>query len=104
MEPTIPSGKLMSYFFISMSGGWAVGSVLLGVVDQFYGDFVFIFASILTISGLLIHLLKVHDVPYDRIKAEELETTFNNNSNPNLAIYSTLIGLPAAWSYAILHV
>lgn len=91
MEPTIPSGKLMSYFFVVASAGWAVGSVIAGVVDQYFGDYVFIFGAFITLVGLSIYSLKVQDIPYDRNNVEDIINSKNSTPNPNLKIYSVLI-------------
>ncbi|TFG04549.1 MAG: MFS transporter [Promethearchaeota archaeon] len=91
MEPMLPSGKLMSYFFVVASGGWALGSIIQGIIDQFLGDFVFIFGAAITLIGMTVYLIKINDIPY---YPNNLDTTNNPNSilkNPNLQLYSLLI-------------
>ncbi|MHA1267180.1 MAG: MFS transporter [Candidatus Helarchaeota archaeon] len=90
MEPSIPRGKLMSYFFVVASAGWAAGSIIQGVINQYLGDFVFIFAAIVTIFGLLLYFIKVKDVPYEPDSNNSLISN-TSRENPNLQIYSTLI-------------
>ncbi len=92
MEPTIPSGKLMSYFFVVASAGWALGSIVGGVVDQYFSDYVFIYGALITLVGLSIYFFKVQDVPFERNKAENgLINSQNNKVNPNLKLYSVMI-------------
>ncbi|NVM52964.1 MAG: MFS transporter [Candidatus Helarchaeota archaeon] len=63
MEPTISKGKLMGYFHVVNSAGWAVGALVGGVVDQYFGDLVFLFAAVSIIIGLSIYFFKIHDIP-----------------------------------------
>jgi len=92
MEPTIPSGKLMSYFFVVASAGWAVGSIIGGIVDLYFNDYVFIFGAFITLVGLSVYFFKVNDIPYDRNNANnDLINSQNSNHNPNLNLYSILI-------------
>jgi MFS family permease len=93
MEPTIPSGKLMSYFFVVASAGWAVGSILGGVVNQYFGDSVFFFTAIMTIIGGCLYFFKVHDVPYERLEREASQNAADLKNTQNLKLYSFLIAI-----------
>ncbi len=91
LEPSIPSGKLMSYFFVVSSSGWSLGSIFGGILNQYFGEFVFIFAASITIIGILLYIFKVHDAPYEDARNKPLLTHPNSNNNSNLMIYSNLI-------------
>jgi len=93
MEPTISSGKLMSYFFVVASAGWAVGALLGGLVNQFFGNFVFIFTALITLVGLSLYLLKVSDVPYQSDESEANLNSNNQETSSNLKLYPFLIAI-----------
>jgi DHA1 family multidrug resistance protein-like MFS transporter len=89
-EPDIPKGKLMSYFYVATSLGWAVGALIGGVISQYFGNFVFLLAVAFLLIAFIIYLPKLNDVPYyDDL--QDPAPIRNSNNNPNFKIYSTMI-------------
>ncbi|MHA1300680.1 MAG: MFS transporter [Candidatus Helarchaeota archaeon] len=64
MEPEIEHGKLMSYYNAISSVGWAIGALIGGIISEMYGEFVFIFCSIVTLAAGFV-VIFVKDVPFE---------------------------------------
>ncbi|MHA1275651.1 MAG: MFS transporter [Candidatus Helarchaeota archaeon] len=90
-EPSIPKGKLMSYFYVVVSTGWIFGALIGGIISEFFTDFVFIFGAALLLVGFIIYFLKVYDVPYNPNDPYQISELENAKNNPNLQLYSILI-------------